>query len=437
VSVGLVTRREAIAERALDAVFAEQIANVPEMATALERATPEGELRTVRNWSFELERRSGPGFYIAGDAAAFVDPILSSGVMLAHRAGLWAANAIHTEWTVSGVDRAALHAAYEEHYRDVVAGFVRMASWWYGQKKTDVREWWSLAAETLGSDQADLDAFMRFVAGRAHDFRFRRLGSGFGSRAFAVCMNGLEPSADTVAVTEPDRNRTVLGGFDEVSFRTYLGTSDDDDRFYELPMLRFRRGNDIFDYRPRVDRAWAEPSGRYRKRMGQLLDLIDGQRSLGELTRWACNQDRDRRSYLARVPSELVSLGLLELGPSVVAAPSVARHVPLFPIGGWTGRLAPSVFEGQRVLLQHGDVTYCPPSAGDELALESAELLALCRRLLGPRGSLEARVRAALTPDPPRPLRDLTNTIAQALCFHGFLRVAEPATAEPANAESR
>jgi clorobiocin biosynthesis protein Clo-hal len=39
--------------------------------------------RTARDWSYQCQRFSGPGFLLTGDAAGFVDPLFSSGLFLA------------------------------------------------------------------------------------------------------------------------------------------------------------------------------------------------------------------------------------------------------------------------------------------------------------------------------------------------------------------
>jgi flavin-dependent dehydrogenase len=49
----------------------------------LRDATQSGGFRTARDWSYTCDRFYGPGWALVGDAAAFVDPLLSTGVTLA------------------------------------------------------------------------------------------------------------------------------------------------------------------------------------------------------------------------------------------------------------------------------------------------------------------------------------------------------------------
>src|SRR5262249_36926953 len=157
------TRDEFVRGRDVDEVFEEQLALVPEMVEPLRSARvcappghepqhEEGPRRakqrytlTIQNWSYSRAHVAGPGWYMAGDAPAFVDPIRSSGLLLAHHAGLGVANAIRTEWAHPDIDVGRLHAAYDTYYADLCEGFLMMARWWYHQRHTGIENWWAKA----------------------------------------------------------------------------------------------------------------------------------------------------------------------------------------------------------------------------------------------------------------------------------------------------
>lgn len=63
-------------------------ASIPEVARRLACATRFGEIRSAADYSFSTRRLIGPRLIRAGDAAGFLDPIFSSGVMLAMKSGL-------------------------------------------------------------------------------------------------------------------------------------------------------------------------------------------------------------------------------------------------------------------------------------------------------------------------------------------------------------
>jgi clorobiocin biosynthesis protein Clo-hal len=289
VSIGVVTRKELLAGRDVDEVFEEQLATVPEMTAMLGAATwvappcePGTPPRTfvVSNWSYAHERSAGPGWYLAGDAAAFVDPVLSSGVTLAHHAGMWAANAVNTECSHPDVDPAALRAAYSRIYEDARAGFGVMAKWWYDHRQTATDDWWKQAANLMKDRGArgaegmdDVTAFMHLVAGYLTDFRFTHIGVGFGTAGMSVVVGGMSGSeVRRAAWGEVDPSRRMKRAWDRLECDWYLGTLVESDRWWKLPMLRFHQGDTAQVYRPRVH---CKPTGE--------PDLEAGLRALEEI----------------------------------------------------------------------------------------------------------------------------------------------------------
>jgi len=69
--------------------------NVPVLSKLLEEATLRpGSVTSIRDYSNQSEKLAGPGWFLAGDAAGFVDPIFSVGVILALFGGASAAWAV-------------------------------------------------------------------------------------------------------------------------------------------------------------------------------------------------------------------------------------------------------------------------------------------------------------------------------------------------------
>jgi flavin-dependent dehydrogenase len=54
------------------------------------------EVEATGNFSYSCDRTHGPGYLMIGDAYAFIDPVFSSGVMLAMQGGFAAADAVTT-----------------------------------------------------------------------------------------------------------------------------------------------------------------------------------------------------------------------------------------------------------------------------------------------------------------------------------------------------
>ncbi|MFZ5479998.1 MAG: NAD(P)/FAD-dependent oxidoreductase [Myxococcota bacterium] len=133
-SVGVVTRsRERLDEARFDAILAG--AGLP-LAGAT--AVRDPYLRFARDWSFVCARLAGPGWLVAGDAACFVDPILSGGVDFAIRGGLNAALAI-----LRGEDGTAYEEALRKEYR----AYLRLARYWYGNNRSVQGLFWEAHQE--------------------------------------------------------------------------------------------------------------------------------------------------------------------------------------------------------------------------------------------------------------------------------------------------
>ncbi|MBN8615822.1 MAG: tryptophan 7-halogenase [Deltaproteobacteria bacterium] len=193
VSVGLVTSRDAIPHggpEALEAFYVENVRAAGALGELLRDArlephplAPQGRRVLVqRDWSSYAERLSGPRHLLVGDAALFVDPILTSGVVLSIVGASLAAGVLHTQWNEPQVDAALLRASFEETYLDLALGYHRVAQIWY-RRNDKVRSWWwqakraaLRASETSTAD--DARAFLAMTLGLVRDPFAARMGAG-------------------------------------------------------------------------------------------------------------------------------------------------------------------------------------------------------------------------------------------------------------------
>ncbi len=76
--------------------FAATLAMAPDLARRLEGAQLVTDIEATGNYSYESTVSSGKNFLIVGDAFAFVDPMFSSGVLLAMKSGVEGAKAVDT-----------------------------------------------------------------------------------------------------------------------------------------------------------------------------------------------------------------------------------------------------------------------------------------------------------------------------------------------------
>ncbi len=90
---------------------------IPYLDRLLERAHfREDSVHVIRDYSYRPTRLAGPGFFLAGDAAAFVDPISSIGVALAMYSGYMAAWAIDRSFRLPEQSGHA-QSVYDKLYR--------------------------------------------------------------------------------------------------------------------------------------------------------------------------------------------------------------------------------------------------------------------------------------------------------------------------------
>lgn len=129
--------------------------------TLLSEAEPETtNLYTQSDWSYICDSFQGPGYLQVGDAACFVDPILSTGVDLAMEGAFRAALAINTLLSQPELTDMALQW-YEEEYKMKAGHFMQMAEhWYYGHRSQDN---WFWTAKRLVDPTSNLSVRQAFI----------------------------------------------------------------------------------------------------------------------------------------------------------------------------------------------------------------------------------------------------------------------------------
>ncbi len=98
-SIGMVTWpyfMKTKGKRSLQAFLMDGIAMCPALTERLRDAQLVNEVEATGNFSYVSERNHGANYVMLGDAYAFIDPVFSSGVLLAMNSGVIAAEAIDT-----------------------------------------------------------------------------------------------------------------------------------------------------------------------------------------------------------------------------------------------------------------------------------------------------------------------------------------------------
>jgi 2-polyprenyl-6-methoxyphenol hydroxylase-like FAD-dependent oxidoreductase len=129
-SVGFVGPKSAYTKyRPDEAGLAARIAATPVLAERLSSATRIEPVRSASDFSYACRQVSGDGFLLVGDAAAFLDPVFSTGVHLGLLHAFFAADSIDAALSRDNVRRSAFKS-YErfvagtlDTYRGLVRGF--------------------------------------------------------------------------------------------------------------------------------------------------------------------------------------------------------------------------------------------------------------------------------------------------------------------------
>jgi FADH2-dependent halogenase len=131
-SVGLVMGHDAIKAQSgrIEEYFAERIQETAALAARMTRAERVAPVRTLSNFSYMSDSFVGDRFILVGDAAAFLDPIFSSGVYMAMSSAKMAAAAVDQALRANDF-RARRFRAYERAQRQQLKVYFRLIRAYY------------------------------------------------------------------------------------------------------------------------------------------------------------------------------------------------------------------------------------------------------------------------------------------------------------------
>ena len=162
-SVGLITKAELSPAASDRTTFYESaLQKSAYTRDMLSRATRVSELRSIADYSYRPSRLAGPGFMLVGDAGNFIDPIWSTGVMLATTSARLAARAI-VESFRSGTTQAL--ADYETTVQQLIGRYRQFIYFFYRTNASPENYFWK-AYSMLPSAANPKDAFIRLISGR-------------------------------------------------------------------------------------------------------------------------------------------------------------------------------------------------------------------------------------------------------------------------------
>lgn len=123
-SVGCVCWPEYLKQRKgeNEAFLMSTLKRMPDAWRRMQGASMSGSVRVTGNYSYQCSRMTGPGWIMAGDAWAFVDPVFSSGVYLAMHSGLRCADVVDSALR-EPASEARMQRAFDARIRRGVRAF--------------------------------------------------------------------------------------------------------------------------------------------------------------------------------------------------------------------------------------------------------------------------------------------------------------------------
>ncbi len=173
-SVGLVMHKTTFKEKRQqgktpEEIYMDAIKECPLISELLKNATfePGKGIRAEQDYSYMAGDISGPGYFMVGDAACFIDPLLSTGVHLATHGAMLAAASIASMLRKEVTEEQA-RIFYEHSYRHAYLRLMVIVSGLYQQYDGEPTYFWQ-AQQLTHNDYSDADAlneaFLYVVSG--------------------------------------------------------------------------------------------------------------------------------------------------------------------------------------------------------------------------------------------------------------------------------
>lgn len=303
VSAGFVTHRQTLrAARNPGELYLEELRACPEIDGLLDgaqlvRLLPDqpADIVAIQDWSYSNRQFSGRGWATAGDAAGFVDPILSSGVMLAHELGQKAAYTINSAFRASSDDQMqAYWDFYGATYRTYLQAYRDMAAFWYSNNFS-MESWWWQARRRLAQSDASVDLSDREA--------FNRLASGYANRTESLSLFGSYPLHEAQQLVDGLFGQSTDAGEIEARYRQGSLRLHPDARvtsgmYYFQGMIRPTRRIMMPGHTHHLDLHPGEE---------MLLRYFDGQHTFADLNQAVADMRSSRLSMPVRSGVELIT----------------------------------------------------------------------------------------------------------------------------------
>lgn len=160
------------------------------------RVTP---VRTQRDWSYRMAKVAGPGWLLVGDAAGFIDPVLSTGVFLAMHAGFHVAELLLAE---RRGERTTVAADYQRHHAELFGDLLRMVRFYYQQNLARDDYFWESKRILLREDTElrPQKAFLILTSGLVRNLAYEEVAQAAAARR----EDAAQTDAADIVTHDPD-----------------------------------------------------------------------------------------------------------------------------------------------------------------------------------------------------------------------------------------
>lgn len=165
-SVGVVMHQSSFKEKhsqqSLEELYAEALAESPTVSTMVASGQRISDLKVETDYSYASTEFAGPGYFLVGDAACFLDPLLSTGVHLAMLSGML------TAVTVAATERGEVSTAeglefYENSYRSAYMRLLVFLTAFYHQYDGKESIFW-MASRLTNHDVPEQNVKLAFTS---------------------------------------------------------------------------------------------------------------------------------------------------------------------------------------------------------------------------------------------------------------------------------
>jgi flavin-dependent dehydrogenase len=171
-SVGLVLHKTTFKEKrqqfdSLEQIYLDAIDSCPLIADLVKSGKLVTNMRTEQDYSYIARSLTGPGYFLIGDAACFIDPLLSTGVHLATHSAMLCAASVASILRGDVAEQQAI-AFFEQSYRQTYLRLMAIVSGMYQQYDGKETYFWQaqqLTHHDYNDNSAMMEAWLYVVSG--------------------------------------------------------------------------------------------------------------------------------------------------------------------------------------------------------------------------------------------------------------------------------